>query len=247
MKAKFFRLCVSLAIIFCLWLTGSIIVGNELLLPGPIKTVRRLIELFMSGEVLSPLLFTALKALGGLSLALFFSLIVGFAMGLIEILYEIFKPIIITLQAIPVVSWLALAILWWGVGFRSPLYIVFLTLFPIITLNITEGVRNVDKKLLEMARVFNLPKKIVFKDIYFASAIPFIVSSLRISAGMMWKTVAVAEFMVGISGLGRMISDAKYALDTTDVFAFTVILIILGIVSEIIFDKLSRRMMVRAS
>ncbi len=247
MKAKFFRLCISTAIIFSLWFIGSVLVGKELLLPGPTKTVQRLIELFISGEILSPLLFTALKALGGLALALFFSLIVGFAMGLIEILYEIFKPIIITLQAIPIVSWLALAILWWGVGFRSPLYIVFLTLFPIITLNITEGVRNVDKKLLEMARVFHLPRKIIFKDIYFASAIPFIISSLRISSGMMWKTVAVAEFMVGISGLGRMISDSKYALNTTDVFAITVLLVILGIISEKLFDKWSRRMMIRAS
>ncbi|MFO7881033.1 MAG: ABC transporter permease [Kosmotogaceae bacterium] len=247
MRAKFFRLCVSIVIIFSLWFIGSVIVGNELLLPGPIKTIQRLTELFISGEILSPLLFTALKALGGLSLALFFSLIAGFAMGLIEILYEVFKPIIITLQAIPIVSWLALAILWWGVGFRSPLYIVFLTLFPIITINITEGVRNVDKKLLEMARVFHLPKKVIFKDIYFASAIPFIISSLRISSGMMWKTVAVAEFMVGISGLGRMISDSKYALNTTDVFAITVLLVILGIISEKIFDKLSRRMMINAS
>ncbi|MFW6120774.1 MAG: ABC transporter permease [Petrotogales bacterium] len=247
MKAKFFKLCISLAIIFSLWFIGSVLIGNELLLPGPIKTLQRLTELFISGEILSPLIFTALKAFGGLALALFFSLLVGFAMGLIEILYEIFKPIIITLQAIPIVSWLALAILWWGVGFRSPLYIVFLTLFPIITLNITEGVRNVDKKLLEMALVFHLPRKIIFKDIYFASAIPFIISSLRISSGMMWKTVAVAEFMVGISGLGRMISDSKYALNTTDVFAITVLLVILGIISEKMFDKWSKRMMIRAS
>ncbi|HNS35857.1 MAG TPA: ABC transporter permease subunit, partial [Mesotoga sp.] len=137
--------------------------------------------------------------------------------------------------------WLALAIFWWGVGFSSPVYIVLLTLFPIFTINIAEGVRNVDKKLVEMAKVYRLSRKVVLRKIYLSSAFPFIVSSMRVGVGIMWKSVAVAEFMVGASGIGRAMSDAKYSINTTRVFAYTLILVILGILTEKLLDLLIGR------
>jgi NitT/TauT family transport system permease protein len=114
-------------------------------------------------------------------------------------------------------------------------------LFPIFTINIAEGVRNVDKKLVEMAKIYKIPKNTVFGKIYLASAFPFIVSSMRVGVGIMWKSVAVAEFMVGTSGIGRAISDSKYSINIERVFAYTLILIILGILTEKLLDLLVRR------
>lgn len=236
MKNKFLSTFFSGVILIGIWQLIAMVIGNKLLLPGPVDTFARLLELFVSGQVLSPLLETTAKALIGLFLSLAVALVLGFFMGLNRFIYSLFEPAIIIIQSVPIISWLALALLWWGIGFSSPVYIVFLTLFPILTINVTEGVKNVDGKLVEMAKAFSIPWKTVLSDIYFASAFPFILSAMKVGVSFMWKSVAIAEFMVGTSGIGRKISDSKYSLETTDVFAFTILLVILGIISEKILD-----------
>jgi len=232
---------LSILLLFFIWEIGYLMVGNSLLLPGPVETIAELIKLINTGALWAPLLSTVLKAMFGMMLALLLSLSTGFLLGISSFLYILFRPLILVLQAVPIVSWLALAILWWGVGFQSPMYIVFLTLYPIMTLNIIQGVRSVDVKLIEMARVFSLKRRTIFKDIYLGSILPFVFSSLKISSGIMWKSVAVAEFMVGVTGIGRKIADAKYFLDTKNVFAYTIVLVFLGLASEIIFNAVSKK------
>ncbi|ACR80222.1 MULTISPECIES: ABC transporter permease [Kosmotoga] len=234
-------LFAAILIILGIWELAYLAVGNSLLLPGPITTFKRLGELCTNLEFYLTVFTTFSKAVLGLALALIAGVLAGFSMGLSRTIYTLFRPLVIVMQSVPIVSWLALAVLWWGIGFRSPVYIVFLTLFPIITLNIVEGVRNVDVKLVEMAKVFSVSKSRIFKDIYFGSTLPFIASSLRISVGVMWKSVAVAEFMVGTTGIGRKIFDAKSYLETTDVFAYTLVLVILGILSEKMLDQFAKR------
>ena len=216
-------------------------VTGKLVLPGPAETFEGLWKIVTSIDGWETILETCAKAFAGLFIALGMALVSGFVMGLVEIVYELRKPVMTVLQSIPIVSWLALAIFWWGVGFKSPVYIVFLTLFPIFTINIAEGVRNVDKKLVEMAKIYRLPGRVVLTKIYFSSAFPFIVSSMRVGIGIMWKSVAVAEFMVGTSGIGRVIADSKYSINIVRVFAYTLVLVVLGIVTEKALDFMIRK------
>jgi len=232
---------VSVGFLLLGWFIASIIVSSDLLLPGPLETMEEFLRIVSSRKGWSDIAETCAKAFLGLFIALGLGLAVGFVMGLIDVLYELIKPIVVILQSIPIVSWLALAIFWWGVGFSSPVYIVFLTLFPIFTINIAEGVRNVDKKLVEMAKIYKIPRNTVFGKIYLASAFPFIVSSMRAGIGIMWKSVAVAEFMVGASGIGRAMSDAKYSINIERVFAYTLVLVVLGILTERLLDMIIKR------
>jgi NitT/TauT family transport system permease protein len=232
---------LSVAILLLLWFLAAEIVSSDFLLPGPVKTFEGLLAIVSSTTGWSTIAETSAKAFIGLFMALLFSLVAGFVMGLIETVYELLKPMVVVLQSIPIVSWLALAIFWWGVGFSSPVYIVFLTLFPIFTINVAEGVRNVDMKLVEMAKLYRLPRKVVLSKIYFSSAIPFIVSSMRVGIGIMWKSVAVAEFMVGTSGIGRVIADSKYSINIVRVFSYTLVLVILGILTEKVLDLIMKK------
>lgn len=240
-KRKCLAPIFSVGFLILIWFVASQLVSSSLLLPGPGETARELARIISSARGWSNIAETCLKAFIGLFLALGFALVAGFLMGLLDALYDLLRPVVVILQSIPIVSWLALAIFWWGVGFTSPVNIVFLTLFPIFTINIAEGVRNVDKKLVEMARIYRLPRDVVFRKIYLSSAFPFIVSSMRVGIGIMWKSVAVAEFMVGTSGIGRAISDAKYSINIERVFAYTLILIVLGILTEKLLDLIVRR------
>ena len=240
-KKKVISPLLSIGILILVWFVAAEIVSSNLLLPGPAETFEGLWKIVTSIDGWETILETCAKAFTGLFIALGMALVSGFVMGLVEIVYELLKPVVTVLQSIPIVSWLALAIFWWGVGFRSPVYIVFLTLFPIFTINIAEGVRNVDKKLVEMAKIYRLPGRVVLTKIYFSSAFPFIVSSMRVGIGIMWKSVAVAEFMVGTSGIGRVIADSKYSINIVRVFAYTLVLVVLGIVTEKALDFMIRK------
>jgi len=232
---------IGIILIFAIWQITALLINSELLLPSPLKTIERLIYLISSGEIFSPLLNTILKALIGFSLALTIGFLFGFLMGLNNFIYEILRPLISVVQSVPIISWLALAILWWGIGSKGPIVIVFLTLLPIVTLNVYEGVTNIDKKLVEMARVYKVRRSRVFANIYLGSILPFLISAISVSTGLLWKSVAVAEFMAGSSGIGVEIAWAKSKLETVDVFAYTTILVIFGILSEVFLRLMEKR------
>jgi NitT/TauT family transport system permease protein len=232
---------LGILIALILWEIATLMVNSELLLPSPFKTIVRLIQLITTGELFSPLLSTFLKAFAGFALAIFFGFIVGFVMGLNQLFYELLRPLISIVQSVPIVSWLALAILWWGIGNKGPVVIVFITLFPVIALNVYEGVLNIDKKLVEMAKVYKVRKIKIFRDIYLGSLLPFIVSAVSVSSGLLWKSVVVAEFMAGSKGIGVEISWAKSKLETVDVFAYTLLLVFLGILSEVLLRSIEKR------
>lgn len=232
---------IGIALIFVVWQMTALLIKSELLLPSPLKTTERLIYLIFSGKIFLPLLNTILKALIGFSLALVVGFIFGFLMGLNNFIYEILRPLVSVIQSVPIISWLALVILWWGIGSKGPIMIVFLTLFPIVTLNIYEGVMNIDKKLVEMARVYGVRKTRIFMDIYLGSIFPFFISAISVSSGLLWKSIAVAEFMAGSSGIGVEIAWAKSRLETVDVFAYTMILVVLGILSEVFLRSVEKK------
>jgi len=232
---------LGILIALILWEIATLMVNSELLLPSPFKTIVRLIQLITTGELFSPLLSTFLKAFAGFALAIFFGFIVGFVMGLNQLFYELLRPLISIVQSVPIVSWLALAILWWGIGNKGPVVIVFITLFPVIALNVYEGVLNIDKKLVEMAKVYKVRKIKIFRDIYLGSLLPFSVSAVSVSSSLLWKSVVVAEFMAGSKGIGVEISWAKSKLETVDVFAYTLLLVFLGILSEVLLRSIEKR------
>jgi len=177
----------------------------------------------------------------GFFMALAAGFFTGFLMGLNKVFYELLRPLISVVQSVPIISWLALAMLWWGVGDKGPIVIVFLTLFPIVTLNVYEGVLNIDKKLVEMAKIYKVKRSRIFRDIYLGSVFPFVVSAISVSTGLLWKSVAVAEFMAGSRGIGVEIAWAKSKLETVDVFAYTVLLVLLGIASEVFLRSIERK------
>ncbi|HEW92383.1 MAG TPA: ABC transporter permease [Thermotogaceae bacterium] len=232
---------MGIVLIFVAWQIVSIWINSQLLLPSPIDTFKRLSQLIISGRIFPPLLNTLLKAMIGFFMALAAGFFTGFLMGLNKVFYELLRPLISVVQSVPIISWLALAMLWWGVGDKGPIVIVFLTLFPIVTLNVYEGVLNIDKKLVEMAKIYKVKRSRIFRDIYLGSVFPFVVSAISVSTGLLWKSVAVAEFMAGSRGIGVEIAWAKSKLETVDVFAYTVLLVLLGIASEVFLRSIERK------
>ncbi len=237
------RVFFALGLIFFLlcWVLISKLIASDLIFPGPMPVFRKLIELVRTGELFVPLMKTFVKALLGMLLALGVGLVSGFIMGSSPYFYELVKPLAMALRSVPIVSWLSTVILLWGIGWKGPTFIVFISLLPLIMFNVAEGVRSVDSKLLEVARVYEVSKWRVFKDVYLGSVLPFLLSSIDVSIGVMWKSAIVAEYLVGDSGLGVQISWSKFYIDTPRVFAYTITAVVCGLTLEGVFSLMQRR------
>ncbi|KAF2955724.1 ATP-binding cassette domain-containing protein [Marinitoga sp. 38H-ov] len=236
---------IGILLIIALWYLISIFTNNPLLIPFPHKVFGEMVKLFRDYTFYLDLANTFLKIIVGFFISIIIGIPIGLITGLNNNIFQIFRPMLMIIQSSPVVSYIAIAMLWFGIGFYTPVFVAFMVIFPVIVLNISEGVKSTDKKLIEMAKVFNVDNKKIILKIYFPSLIPFLKSTLNMISGSMWKSVVVGEFLAGDRGLGVSLSFSKIALNIDRVFAYTILLAIFGMISEKILKELSRKNLLR--
>jgi NitT/TauT family transport system permease protein len=215
-----------------LWEVAFVFFGSSLILPSLKEVFEKLLNIIITIKAWQSLSATIGKAFFGLFLALFIGVPLGFLVGFNPFIEHLFFPGLIILKSVPLISWLTSILILWGIGWQAPVFIVFITLLPVIIYNIAYGVKTVDKQLLEIVRLVHLPIRKAITGIYLPSLVPFLISSVEISIGTMWKSAIAAEFLAGESGIGVQIAWSKYYVDTPTVFAFTLFAIIIGLIIE---------------
>jgi NitT/TauT family transport system permease protein len=239
---SFIRGLLGIILFLLLWQVVAMVLNKQIIVPAPLVTFEVLMGLLFEKRIIIAALHTAWKVGLALVLVLITGILLGLLLGLVEALYEMSRPIIMVIQAVPVISWLSLVLFTWGPSWQGPVTIAFLSLLPLAILTTVSGVRNLDHNLLEMARVYQVPRRMVFRDIYIGSLLPFIVAIIDVSIGTVWKVILVAEYLCGNSGLGERISGARYAVDVPGVWALTIIAVILGLVTERLIKLSLRRL-----
>ena len=141
-------------------------------------------------------------------------------------------------KATPVVSFIILALVWLDSG-QLPLFIAFLMVFPPVYLNLLEGIRQTDGKLLEMARVFQVSPLRQLRGIYLPQALPYFRSAASLGLGLCWKAGIAAE-VIGLPGgsMGERLYMAKVYFQTPDLFAWTAAIVAVSVLFERLFLKL---------
>ena len=165
-------------------------------------------------------------------MALVLGVLLGFLTARYRVLHDILSPLLSVIKATPVASFIILALVWIT---RSglPAFISGLMVMPILWSNIEEGILHIDKELLEMAQVFRLPRTKIIGKIVIPSVLPYFAAALRTSLGLAWKAGIAAEVLATPKGtIGQSLFDAKVLLETTDLFAWTLTVILLSIVLE---------------
>ncbi|BBE30268.1 hypothetical protein OSSY52_04090 [Tepiditoga spiralis] len=228
----------GIGIFILIWYIASLFY-NPIILPDPFLTLHTLFNLMMNQSFWIQFFDTLLKSLLGFTLSILIGVPIGFASGINKKFKSFIRPIIMLFQGAPIVSYIAIIMLWFGIGFYTPMFVAFIVIFPTIVLNVSQGIESTDKKLLEMAKVYNIKKSDTIKFIYLGSVFPFIISTLKIVSGTLWKATVVGEFLGGSRGLGYALSISKISLNTDEVFAYTLFLIIVGIIFERLILKIN--------
>lgn len=226
------RALSGIAVFILAWEASARILNKGLILPEPGVVFRALGGLVLQSYTLEVAAQTAWKVLLALALVLALGICAGLLLGLVKSLNDMARPIIMVIQAVPVISWLSLVIFTWGISWEGPVFIAFLSLLPTAILTTIAGVQNLDRKLLEMARVYRVPRSRIIREIYLGSLLPFIIAVIDVTLGQAWKIILVAEFLCGDSGLGVQISWARQVFNVPAVYAYTLLAVILGMATE---------------
>lgn len=221
-----------------IWEIFALIINKEIYLPSPISTFKTLIELLLDKTTYIVILSSTMRTLIGLVLSCIFGIILGFICGLNKPLYELMNPIVIVIRSTPIVSIIILAIIWLKSS-NVPIFASFLMCFPVIFTNVSTGIRNTDKKILEMCKVYKLRKFEIIKSVYFRSVLPYINSAIITSIGIAWKASSAAEVLsMPKYSIGNNLFYAKANLEPTSLFSWTIIIITLSYIIEAVFIKI---------
>ena len=213
-----------------LWQMAAMYFNRGLLLPvpTPVGTVRAMAHLF----TLSSFWKAAAGSFGRVCLGFLCSLVFGTACGMLSAVLPLFReltaPLLSFIRAIPVTALTIILFLWIGRD-RIPSVIAFFTVLPIVWANVENGVRSLNKGLVEMAKVYGMGRGKLLTVIVLPGIRPFLISSVGSGMGFAWKSGCAAEIVCRTaSSLGDLLWSSKTAVEYEEVFAVAFVIILLS-------------------
>ena len=214
------------------WQALSMLIGQEILLVSPVVAVRTLWAMLGEAAFYRRVLSSFGRILLGFFLALVTGALLGALAGGLKPVRILLDPLMHAVKATPVASFIILALVFMRAKHLS-VFISFLMVLPVMYVNVLSGLDAVDRKLLQMARVFRLSRLRTALSVYMIAVYPYFLSACALSLGMCWKAGVAAE-VIGLpdSSIGEALYRAKLYFDTPEVYAWTLAIVILSLVFE---------------
>jgi NitT/TauT family transport system permease protein len=223
--------------ILLLW-DGAVRLSGSEIFPRPFQVLLGIAELVEHGLLFKYIVASLFRVSIGYTLAVIVGVPLGLLLGWSRPAFLAFNPLIQILRPISPIAWIPIAILWFQVDDRAPIFLIFLSsLFPIAVASIA-AVQNIQPVYIRAARNFGLTRWNLFRRVIFPACLPQIITSLRISLGIAWLVVVAAEMIAVNSGLGYLIIDARNAGKRYDLVVAGMLMI--GLIG-LILDSLIRR------
>ena len=209
--------------------------GRMLLLASPVQALGRLLALAGTAEFWRAVAFSSARILGGFLLSCVLAVALAALAARLRWVRELLSPLVAVVKAVPVVSFIILALIFLSSENLS-LLISGLMVFPPVYLNLLEGIEHADRQLLEMARVFRIPAARRIRYVYLPQVLPYFRSACDSALGLCWKSGIAAE-VIGMpdGSIGEQLQQAKIYLNTPDLFAWTLVIVLVSLVFEKVF------------
>jgi NitT/TauT family transport system permease protein len=214
-----------------------VVATKSVIFPTPWQVVTGTIELIKDGTLWEHIGASLLRVSTGFLLAVVFAVPLGLWMGRMRGAFITLNPIFQILRPISPIAWIPIAILWFGVGNASPIYLIFISsVFPMIV-QTTAGVHTIEGRYLRAAENFGVSRYTLFTQVVIPAVLPQIIVGMRIGLGVAWLVVVAAEMIALKSGLGYLIIDSRNAGNRYDLVIAS--MIIIGVIG-LMLDRVMR-------
>jgi NitT/TauT family transport system permease protein len=217
----------------------SVAATHSPIFPTPLAVVTAAIGLLRDGTLWDHIGASLFRVAAGFLLAVLVAVPLGLWMGWVQGAFRTFNPIVQLLRPISPIAWIPIAILWFGVGDASPIFLIFLSsVFPLVVQTVA-GVHTIERQYLRAAENFGVSRRKLFLRVVIPAALPQIIVGMRIALGVAWLVVVAAEMIALHSGLGYLIIDSRNAGNRYDLVVAG--MVIIG-VTGLLLDTLMRRL-----
>jgi NitT/TauT family transport system permease protein len=225
------RCALALLLLGAWWLASM--ATPVYVLPSPPRVFERIVQLTQSGDLPYNLITTLLRVLAGFVIAVLLGVPGGLILGSNRALGNFFEPILPVMNTVSSAIWAIFAVIWFGLSPATPIFVVLMTAFPLIVTNVWQGTQAVDANYVELAQALRFSRAKTLVKIYLPSILPYFFSGARLAFGFGWRVSLVAETLGASSGVGYRLRQASDLIQTDQVFAWTIVQIVMMLIIEI--------------
>lgn len=232
LNSKYVKQILAVTVWIVIWFVVAAIVDNAVLVASPVDTIKALVNMLGSGTFYKAVLGSVARIMAGFVTGM----VVAFALAIISCKWEagrlLISPVINLCKSVPVAAFAVILIIWWGPA-NLAMIIGIIVVVPVAYHNILEGIISTDYRLLEMARVFNMPTRNRVMFIYRNALKPYLTGAVKSGIGMCWKAGVAAE-VIGLTNnsIGGELYTAKVYFNTAEVFAWALVTVLFSFLAE---------------
>jgi len=232
---------LSFALLTVIWELAVRLAGiDSHVLPGPGQVFLSMIELIRNGAIFKHTVASLFRVTAGFYLAAVLGIPIGIILGRSQLAALLFNPIIHFLRPISPLAWIPLAMLWFGIGDKPAVFLIFLASFFPIAVSTTVAVQSINPTYFYVAANFDFSRMEVLQKIVIPAIIPAIITALRLTVTIAWIVVVAAEMIAVQSGLGYLILDARNGLRLDYVMDGMIVIGLIGILLDWIMRRLGQ-------
>jgi NitT/TauT family transport system permease protein len=235
----------SLALAFLIWQLLSTFIFNPFLIPPPLEVIRTAIPMVMSGEIFADVSISMSRILVGFFSGSLIGVIFGVLLGRIRVLHDLLDPIMELLRYLSPTAMIPIAVIWFGIGELSKYFLIFWGTFFIVLINTTAGVWRAPITRQRAAECLGANRLQIFVMVVIPSAVPYIVTGMRVAMASSFMSIIPAEILAADSGIGYLLQKSSMLLQTNRIFVALLTICILGFAVDRMFRFFVQRVLSR--
>lgn len=235
---KHVRRIIIVLIWLLIWQFASMMTGLELLLASPVAVLRTIMNMLVSEQFYVVLMHSMLNIGSGLIAGIIIGVVLGICAAKYKIAAEFIEIPLQLMKALPVAAFVILLLMWFGSKNVSRI-ISAMVVIPMVTTGVTDGIKNTDIRLIQMAKVYDMTTFDRFRYVYMTGVYPYLSSQLKVALGMCFKAGISAEIIGLVSNtIGTSMYYAKMYLLSSELFAWSIVVIVMSLLTEKIILKI---------
>ncbi len=235
----------SLVLAFLIWQLLSTFIFNPFLIPPPLEVIRTAIPMIMSGEIFADVSISMSRILVGFFSGSLIGVIFGVLLGRIRVLHDLLDPIMELLRYLSPTAMIPIAVIWFGIGEMSKYFLIFWGTFFIVLINTTAGVWRAPITRQRAAECLGANRLQIFLMVLIPSAVPYIVTGMRVAIASSFMSIIPAEILAADSGIGYLLQKSSMLLQTNRIFVALLTICILGFAVDRLFRFFVQRVLAR--